>query len=319
MQEHEKCLRVLQDWYDALPCFADKLPSKGSVAAALHVLDRLSAEFSLDIDDHIAGGKAQIAGLSGETVKRLLGRFGEHRRLSSEAGRSNRGARRDIETLLASLQQLDLDQLPPQERSEALAAMQRYIVDVFVAKYFAVKRVKAAFDPNGPTRLCIESILKNAKEAKKAGPVAEHLVGAKLALRFPDVPIRNKPFSEADEQRGFVSDFEVGNTAFHVTMAPMPHLFEKCKANLQDGMRVYVLVPDVHLSGARDHSGLLAEGRIAVESVESFVSTNVDELAGFDGSQLKTGMRRLLEKYNERVAAVEIDQSLLIEIPPNLL
>jgi hypothetical protein len=314
----DESIRVLDDWYSNLQTYTDHLPSRGSIAAALHVLERLRTSFNLDVANHVSEGESQIAGLSSSTLNRLLARFDEQRRLSAVAGRSNRGARGDIANLLTSMRSLELGNVSDEARSKVLEAMQSHIVTDYVSKYFAVQRVRAVFDANAPTRKCIEAILRNAKDSRKAGPVAEHLVGAKLALRFPQMEIRNKPFSEADVQGGFVGDFEIGSTAFHVTMAPMQPLFEKCNMNLQSGLQVYLLVPDVHLAGARDNSELLSNGRIAVESLETFVATNVDELAEFEGSLLKSGIRRLLEKYNERVAAIEHDQSLLIDIPPNL-
>ena len=80
----------------------------------------------------------------------------------------------------------------------------------------------------------------------------------------------------------------------------MPELFAKCRANLDRGLRVYLLVPDSLVAGARQNAELLAAGRIAVESIESFVVTSVDELAGFD---VVGSLRRLLETYNPRVDA----------------
>ncbi len=59
-------------------------------------------------------------------------------------------------------------------------------------------------------------------------------------------------------------------------------------------------------------------GRIAVESIESFIATNIDELSEFEGPKLIADLRSFLEKYNERVREVETDLSMLIEIPPNL-
>ena len=92
----------------------------------------------------------------------------------------------------------------------------------------------------------------------------------------------------------------------------MPELFEKCKDNLERGLRVYLLVPDAIAIGRRQNTALVAGGRIAVESIESFVATNVDELCEFDGNRLKSGFRRLLETYNARVDGVELDKSMLI-------
>jgi hypothetical protein len=314
----DEAIRVVDEWYAQLDLYQDHLPAKGSIGAALHVLSRLRDEYDLDIAVHVAGGEAQITGLSAGAIKEVLAEFGENRVLSSVGGRSNRGARGDIANLLDSMKRLHLEHQTVEARAEILRAMQQHIVTAYVSLFFAAKRVKAFFDPAAATARFIDAILENARLSGKAGAVAEYLVGAKLACRFPKKEIRNKRFSTSDAQGGFAGDFEIGNTAFHVTVAPMPELFEKLKGNLERGLRVYLLVPRSQAVGAQQNASLLAGGRVAVESIESFVATNVDELAEFDGEKLKSGFRCLLEKYNERVDAIELDRSLLIEIPPNL-
>ena len=59
-------------------------------------------------------------------------------------------------------------------------------------------------------------------------------------------------------------------------------------------------------------------GRVSVESIESFVSQNIEELSDFDGKKVPQGMRSLLETYNERLAEVETDLSLQVEIPTTM-
>jgi hypothetical protein len=213
---------------------------------------------------------------------------------------------------------LDLGAEPEVDRVRVLKALQQHIVREYVPLYFSVKRVRAVFDINDPTWKFIHSILESARESGKGGPVAEYLVGAKLSLRFPEKEIRNKRSSESDVQGGYYGDFEVGNTVFHVTVAPMAELYDKCRDNIERGLRVYLLVPNAMLAGTRQNTALVAGDRIAVESIESFVATNVDELCEFDGNRLKSGFSRLLEAYNARVDAVELDKSMLIDIPANL-
>lgn len=314
----ERAIRVVDEWYAGLALYQDHLPSKGSIGAALHVLGRLRAVYDLHIASHVAGGEAQITGLSAGAVRSVLAEFGELRPLSAIGGRSNRGARGDVAALLDAMQPLHLEQENEEVRVNVLRAMQQHLVTHYVSRFFAARRVKAVFDPASATARFIDAILDNARQSGKTGAVAEYLVGAKLACRFPEKEVRNKRFSTSDVQGGYAGDFEVGNTAFHVTVAPMPELFQKLKRNLEDGLRVYLLVPRAIVVGAQQNATLLAPGRIAVEAIESFVATNIDELTEFDGAKLKSGFRRLLEKYNERVDAVELDKSLLIDIPPNL-
>ena len=314
----DDAIRIVDTWYATLDVYQDHLPSKGSIAAALHVLSRLRTDYKLDIAAHVAGGEAQITGLSASALKTVLAEFGEGRVLSSVGGRSNRGARGDVAALLIALRPLQLESTNETTRNKVLKAAQQHIVTAYVSLFFAAKRVKALFDPASATARFIDAILENARLSGKAGAVAEYLVGAKLACRFPTKQIRNKRFSTSDAQGGFAGDFEIGNTAFHVTVAPMPELFEKLKDNLEQGHRIYLLVPQSHVVGAQQNATLIAGGRIAVEAIESFVATNVDELSEFDGTKLKSGFRCLLDKYNERVNEIELDKSMLIDIPANL-
>jgi hypothetical protein len=315
-----QAIEMLDNWYNSLKRFQDKLPARGTVTAALHVLHRLQANYDLRSASHVAvGGESQIAGISPSSVRKLLIKFGETRTLSSVAGRSNRGSRGAIANLLSALRPLRLESLREEERNEALIAMQRHIVESYVPRYFAVKRVKATFDVGLATCRFVKTILENAAKSGKAGAVAEYLVGAKLAVLFPKKSIRNKSYSTADAQAGFAGDFEVGKTAFHVTIAPMPELFAKCQQNLERGMRVYLLVPDARVVGTKQNAEMSGAGRIAVESIEGFVATNIDERCEFESDErLRSGLRHLLEVYNTRVEQVELDKSLLIEIPPNL-
>lgn len=318
MSVADEAVRVIDHWCSSLRKYQDQLPAKGSIATALHVLGRLRVDYRLDITAHVADGEAQITGLSTRAVKTILAEFGETRALSAVGGRSNRGTRRVASSLLSAIRPLNLEELDQATRDQVLRAMQQHIVTNYVSQFFAAQRVKALFDPSTTSSRFIDAILENARSSGKAGPVAEYLVGAKLACRFPNIPIRNKRFSTSDAQAGLAGDFEIGDTVFHVTMSPMPELFEKLKGNLEQGHRIYVLVPRDHLVGAQQNAGLIAAGRIAVESIESFVGTNIDELCEFDGAKLKSGFRCLLDKYNERVDAVELDKSMLIDIPANL-
>jgi hypothetical protein len=128
----------------------------------------------------------------------------------------------------------------------------------------------------------------------------------------------NESYSTADDQLGRKGDFCLGDTIFHVTVAPMPALYEKCKSNINEGLRVYILVPDRCMTATRQNTELTTPGQIAVESIESFVSQNIEELSLFLKNKLVTGLSHLLETYNTRVDASEVDKSLLIEIPQNL-
>ncbi|MBI5664522.1 MAG: DUF4928 family protein [Nitrospirae bacterium] len=314
----EKSLELFEVWYNHLPVHKTSGgPAKGTIAAALAVLEKLKEDYRLEIEAHTALGGAQISGASGQAVKKVLAIFGETRPFAKEGGRTNRGGRGDIKKMLDALKNGNLDKLAANRRNEILSGMQRFLVGK-VVEFHNRQRIKMIYDPAMSTWQNILELLSAARETGKEGPVAQHLVGAKLQLRFPDIEVSNESYSTADEQLGRPGDFYIGDTAFHVTVAPMGPVYEKCRENLENGYRVFLLVPERAQTGARQNAELMVPGRIAVESIESFVGQNIEELSYFSRDKLKNGFRRLLETYNNRVDEAEIDKSMLIEIPKNL-
>jgi hypothetical protein len=187
-----------------------------------------------------------------------------------------------------------------------------------VVEFHNRERLKMVYDTTKSTWQTVYDLLKLARETGKEGPVAQHLVGAKLQLRFPDQKIGNESFSTADDQLGRRGDFSLEDAVFHVTVAPLPAVYEKCKRNIEEGLRPYLLVPDRCLVGVRQNVEFEAPGQIASESIETFVSQNIDEIAAFSKDKLVSGLNRLLVTYNQRVDEAEIDKSMMIDIPLNL-
>ncbi|MCO6487506.1 MAG: DUF4928 family protein [Phaeodactylibacter sp.] len=72
------------------------------------------------------------------------------------------------------------------------------------------------------------------------------------------------------------------------------------------------------MGGSPQLADEFSRNQIAVESLESFVSQNIEEISGFDNSSIKANFTELIQLYNHRVHAVEIDKSLMIELPSNL-
>lgn len=311
------CSDSFDHWLTALPHLRryGGLPPKGVIAAALIVLERLKKSCELSLDAHLAPGGAQIAGIGRPALAAILGRHGESRLFVSEAGRTNRGNNTPIRELLDTLDRAGLAQLSPVERQLALERMQARLV-ALVDGYFRVEALRFDFDPSVPARVLVRRILDAAEERQQSGPVAQHLVGAKLALRFPEVQVGNWGYSAADEQSRRSGDFEISNTAFHVTVAPQLPVVQRCNDNVANGIAAMLLVPDAKLGMARAliESENLGE-RIAAESIESFVGQNISELARFSRDQVAHTFYDLLHEYNRRVGEVESDSSLRIEIP----
>jgi len=309
----------MQEWFAALPTYSATggLPARGSIAAALVILERLKKNYQLGLDAHRASGKAQIRGLTSSALKKILASFGECRPFLSEGGRTNRGAPGDVENMLNILRPLELDRESTEARQEVLAECQRFLVEK-VRDYHSRKRLEIVYDPARTTWMTVKELLRQAEAVGKAGPVAQYLVGAKLQIRFPNIRVSNERYSAADVQTQRLGDFEVGDTVFHVTVAPGADIYEKCRHNVEQGLCVYLLVPDDFVVGARQNAEAAAPGQIAVASLESFIANNIEELSAFQRDQRISGFRCLLETYNRRVEEIELDKSMLIEIPRTL-
>ena len=319
MSAKKKAIEALDKWYRNLPVLKQTGgPARGTIAAALVVLEHLKEKFDLKLESHRASsGKSQIAGLNASAVAKILEKFDEERPFLKEGGRTNRGGPGAIEDMLSTIDGVGLDKLKATERTKILETLQAYMVEK-VREYHNRQRLKLAHDPSATTREMIRDLLSNAKATGKEGPVAQYLIGAKLAIRFPGIKISNESYSTADDQLGRPGDFCVQDTAFHVTVAPMSGVYEKCKDNIKNGYRVYLLVPERILQAARENAESTVPGKIAVESIESFVGQNIEELSYFSKPELRKRILNLLETYNARVDKAENDKSLMIEIPRNL-
>lgn len=287
----------------------------GIVSVFIQVLDDLKANFDLEYQNYLTDKGAQIRDISGPRVKKILARFGETRKFLSEGGRTSRGGPRAVEKMLDLFKELIPNNLDENSRNEILDRIQSFLVER-VREFFERKKVKLAFDSKLSTWQIFHNLIKAA--SKKAGYVVQHLVGAKLELRFPDIPISNEAGSTADVQTKRGGDFTVGNTVFHVTMDAKPQLFDKCLENISEGLKVYLIVPDSILAGTRQLANQYCNGQIAVESLESFLSQNIEEISVFKSDHLKRSLVHLVNIYNMRVMNAEVDMSLMIELPSNL-
>ena len=317
MTKRSSLLAEFDHWFNSLKVVkANQGPAKGTIAASLVVLERLQNEYILDWNSHVAPGGAQVKGASGKAVDDILRRFGEKRQFVAEGGRTNRGLPQEVKLLLGALKKMKLEDIPEEERKEVLISFQSYLVNK-VLEFHNRQKIKLIFDPQLSTWQIISNLLQVAQEEGKGGPVAQHLVGAKLQLRFPDIEVSNLSYSTADVQTQRQGDFIINDTVFHVTVSPSYGVFEKCRNNVTQGLKVYLLILNKNLVGTRQIAEALAD-KIAIESLESFISNNVEELSVFESGARTHTLASLIDLYNKRVDAAEIDKSLMIELPPNL-
>lgn len=193
----EPYIGIIREWWDSLTPRSRR--TRGNIAGGLVILENLRSEFTLDLERHKAAGSDQLRNATGPNVRNILTRFGESRLLLREGGRTNRGLMHNLAPLLAGLAGSGLAQLGAEERIAAIDAMQAFLVerarDLFNADWISFD-----YSSGASSREIVGKILSAASDRHKAGEVAEYLVGAKLALRFPAYAIRNSAASAADLQ-----------------------------------------------------------------------------------------------------------------------
>lgn len=313
----ERALEAAIDWYEG------KRSKKGNVntnimCVGLAVAELLKSYFPLTDDIVKSEEGSQVRGLSGSMVSRVLKEYGEEQEFTSEGGRTSRGSLPKAQEFAGILNELYPDGLAENEREAVAKTLQDYFVRRIQQDYFAKQRMKVEIDPNKPVSGIVADILQAARNRsdQPTGTVAQHLVGAKLELRFPELDIGRDKANAADQQTNRQGDFQLGSTAFHVTMSPMQKLVARAQENIREGFRPVMLVPYDKVqfaTGLFDSEGL--GNRVGVQSIESFVGTNVEEMGSFSASDIREGIARLIRRYNERIYHCETDKSLMVEEP----
>jgi len=308
---------ALVSWYEGERPTPDKEPERYVVCAGLAITEVVRETFPLYESDYLTE-KNQVK-KTGGAIQNILERFGETRTYAREGGRTTRGTRPAAEHLVQALNSVEeLAKLSEEERREVMDILQGWLAER-VKEYFDRKKIEVEITLDKSGQQVVSSIIEAAAPRGVAGAVAQHIVGAKLSLRYPHLEIENHSYTTADMQLGRPGDFVVGDTVFHVTVAPMPAVIDKCDLNLRNNFRAILLVTDSKLQAARQMAEMKGiYDRVGLYSIEAFVGQNVEEISEFGRGNLSYGWRTLLEKYNERVLAVETDRSLLIEIPANL-
>ena len=312
MPNRTPCETIVESWLQALGTH-----TRGHIAGGLVLVENLremGGDVDFDVDSHKAERSDQLRNATRANVQGILARHGEGRVLLKEGGRTSRGLVRSLTPLLGELSNAGLELLTQDEREAEFDRMQLILAGK-AREMFDAEKLSFEFRHRTASHEVIRVILDVAHERGKAGDVAEYLVGAKLALRFPEYEIRNSAVSAADVQGANQGDFRVNDCVFHVTIAPNNGHYEKCLQNISDGLRVFLLVRDDMLESTRRIARQLTDAQASVESIESFVSQNIEELAHFAGIRIPENLKALIEKYNERVADVETDLSLQINIP----
>ena len=204
----------------------------------------------------------------------------------------------------------------PDDVSGSLVASLREFLVHRWPELCAVSKVVFQYDNGCTIQANLHELLTQACVVKKEGPVAHYLVGAQLQLRFPATCIKNTKYIAPEGRYGEMGDYLMGNTVFHVCMAPRLSYIAAVLQSVRQDQAAYLLVPDNKLAVMRgilemEHLG----DCVAAEAIDSFIGLSLGLLSEFDTDSCERTFAELLAEYNRRVLEVETDGSLLIEIP----
>jgi Domain of unknown function (DUF4928) len=295
--------------------------SRSAVCVGLVMVRSMKEKYPLSAEDiHTSNG--QVRGLNGERISAILKDHGIEKTYSSMGGRTTRASMPDAQDFLSRVPTVEgFADLSPEERKSVLDACEEWLIGK-VQDFFAKQKLEIQVDLSKSGPAIISGILKAARERKVGGPIAQHLVGAKLAHRYkshPHIKVDNFNTTAADQHLDRDGDFRVGDTAFHVTVGPTSLHIDKCGENIKNGLRPILLVPVDEMERAKhlaEDKGL--QDQVSIVPIESFVGQNVEELGEFTKEKVRSEIAAVLKEYNRRVAEAESDQSLQIKMPKNV-
>ncbi len=270
-------------------------------------------------DALLTNSGAQIRGLSGAAVHRILVEYGIERRLSREGGRTSRGGIESMRRYVRLFQELD---------SELGLTDELYVeIEAFwvgkVREFFDSSPFELNLDPALGLSTFVREVLRLAEQRRRegggmqvVGAVLQHLVGAKLEMvtrNATDLTIEHHSFSTADAPGSRAGDFELSDSVVHVTTYPGEAVMAQCRANISQGLRPIIVTTatGVHMAKGSAEAADLAD-RVDIFDVEQFVALNIYEWSAFSQHQRQSTVRDLLETYNRIVGEYETDPSLKI-------
>ncbi len=315
--QSEAYLEAAKSWYESERAKNGSMNT--NVMNAGLIVSRMMADGIPITDARLySDGKSQVRGLSGSTISKILEQHGETRIFTREGGRTSRGT---IFLAAAFRDVLNNTQVPGNDHIDAAfvsSQLEAFFTQCVRLDYFDKQRITVDLDYTKPVSAVVNDILQAAAERsdKPTGAVLQHLIGAKLQLRFPDVEIGTDRANAADLHTDREGDFQVGTTAFHVTTAPMEKLISRCVENKRAGYRPVILTLESKVIAARqmaDNVGMSEQ--ISVQAAETFIGNNIEEIAIYDGDKIREGLARLIRTYNTRIDEIEIDKSLMIDEP----
>lgn len=275
----------------------------GRVQASLVLLERLRKQPSLRLVDHETGqSKAGIK--SHETLAKQWQTRYEVPAINSNSGRRASNLQSWGQPLLDLLGKSGFDLA--QRRAGIIDQWQNDLVSLLRSVLEAKPII--AITRGRSEESIISGVLDDAAHRGLAGQVAQYLVGAKLMLKYPDLPIPKHPFNKGDrrhlgDKKARIADFDIANTAIEVAVGPCDdkHVEQIIAALRNPDIVFRLLVRSARLRIWTDELALrenIRHERLVVTSIESFVGQNISEIARFDSKASRTTLNTLIDIYN---------------------
>ncbi len=293
-----------------MSCTRKKKIARNTIAVGLVVLDHLRRRCPARREDVISEGGEVRGSRSG--LGNALQRYGLPSSYLKEV--TTRQAHQDGQILLDRLDWgARFAELPSAAREKLLGDLAEVLV-VKAREQLSREHLRLPVDRRESPNTWVSLIIEAAAE-RSTGVVEQHLVGAKLARRFPTADVANHPAHAADRQTGRGGDFTVAQVVYHVSAAPSRAVMGRCAGNISSGLHPILLVPGHQENRARvlaEDEGLARQ--LTIIPIECFVALNVIELATAESKDFFAVLQEIVAIYNERLREVETDLSLQIEL-----
>lgn len=300
-------LAIVREWLNSRTR-ARKI-SRNTVAVGIVILDKLRHKCPLTKEETFSAGGEVRGARSG--LPSLLTKYGLPKKYLKEA--TGRQASPDGRLLIEELGYGTLLPKDAKIRDAHLAEAINLLV-VEAQKWLQREPIKVNCDRHLSPTKWISAILEKA-HGKSGGKVEQHLVGAKLKERYPNLEIPNYPGHAADLQTNRSGDFTLASVSYHVTATDGKEAIPRCKDNLESGVHPVLLVPRKHMANARlraDDEGI--GERTSILAIEDFITQNIIELSTERHEDFFKTLQAIINEYNKRLEEVETDMSLKIEI-----
>ena len=300
--------QILGEWLAS--CTRHGRVARNTIAVGIVVLDHLRHNCPVSRDDVISQG-GEVTGTRSR-LGSILESYGIPSTYLKEV--TTRQGHQDGQKLFEHLEWGNrLATLTSDDREKLLFEMIGTLLG-YASDWLERQNLKLDIDRRQAPTTWISLIVENAKE-RSSGVVEQHLVGAKLEKRFKGIAVPNHPAHAGDRQTEREGDFTISKLVYHVTATPSRGVLQKCAGNIRVGRHPILLIPHEQENKARvlaQDEGIDRE--LTIISIEDFVALNIIELATEESKDFFSVLKEIVEIYNRRLAEVETDLSLQIEV-----